>query len=131
MKSFPAVISALKQKAKRLKNESYALHFAYKDPRTPWQAKMIIIFTLGYLLSPIDLIPDFIPVIGYLDDLVIVPLLIAVSIRLIPNKVMEESRVKAAETPISLKKKWWMAAIFVLIWTGILYFLIKVFWLAK
>lgn len=131
MKSFREIISALKLKAKRLKEESYALHFAYKDPRTPWQAKAMIILTLCYLLSPIDLIPDFIPVLGYLDDLVIVPLLITLSIKLIPEKVMEESRIKAAETPFSLKKKWWMAIVFIIIWIIIIWILLNAFWFNK
>ncbi|MDE3183153.1 MAG: DUF1232 domain-containing protein [Bacteroidota bacterium] len=128
---FRAIISTLKLKAKRLKEESYALHFAYKDPRTPWQAKVMIILTLCYLLSPIDLIPDFIPVLGYLDDLIIVPLLITLSIKLIPDKVMEESRIKAAETPFSLKKKWWVAMVFIFIWLIIIWFLLNAFWFNK
>ncbi len=131
MKSFREIISVLKLKVKRLKEESYALHFAYKDPRTPWQAKAVIILTLCYLLSPIDLIPDFIPVLGYLDDLVIVPLLITLSIKLIPEKVMEESRIKAVEMPFSLKKKWWMAIVFIVIWIIIIWILLNAFWFNK
>lgn len=119
--------SILKQKAKPFKKESYALYFAYKDPRTPWPAKAMIIVTFGYFLSPIDLIPDFIPLLGYLDDLVIVPLLITLSIKLIPDDIMNKSRIKAAEASFSLKKKWWVATIFILIWIGIIYFLINAF----
>lgn len=131
MKSFQSILSALKQKVKHLEKESYALHFAYKDPRTPWWAKAMIIITLCYLLSPIDLIPDFIPVLGYLDDLIIVPLLITLSIKMIPDEVMEAGRIKAAETSISLKKKWWMAVIFILIWIAVTWFLLNTFWFNK
>lgn len=124
MKSISAIISALKQKAKRLKKEIAALYFAYKDSRTPWQAKGMILITLCYLLSPVDLIPDFIPVLGYLDDLVIIPLLITLSIKLIPKQVMAESRAKAAKTPLSLKKKWWVAVVFVIIWLAVIWILL-------
>ncbi|TAN13684.1 MAG: DUF1232 domain-containing protein [Chitinophagaceae bacterium] len=131
MKPFSGIISSFKQRANHLKKESYALHFAYKDPRTPWQAKAMIIITLCYLLSPIDFIPDFIPVVGYLDDLIIVPLLITLSIKMIPDEVMKSSRIKAAELTISLKKKWWMAVIFVIIWIAIILFLLNTFWFNK
>jgi len=81
--------------ARRLKREVLALSLAYRDPRTPWYARVVIICVVGYALSPIDLIPDAIPVLGYLDDLLLVPLGVALAIRLIPPRVLMESRVAA------------------------------------
>ena len=86
-----------KQRARQLKAQTYALYLAYRDPRTPWYARVIAAVVVGYAFSPIDLIPDFIPILGYLDDLVLVPLGIALALRMIPSEVMEESRAKAQE----------------------------------
>lgn len=86
-----------KQQAKLLKVEVYALYLAYRDPRVPWYARIFTACVVGYAFSPIDLIPDFIPVIGYLDDLVLIPLGIKVAISMIPANVMTESREKARE----------------------------------
>lgn len=84
-----------KARAQILKTEVYMLYLAYKDPRTPWYAKVFAAAVVGYAFSPIDLIPDFIPVLGYLDDLVIVPLGVVLAMKMIPSQVMEESRDKA------------------------------------
>jgi len=81
--------------ARRLKRDVYALYLAYRDPRVPPYARVVIICVVGYALSPIDLIPDAIPVLGYLDDLILVPLGVALAIRLIPPDVLAESRVAA------------------------------------
>jgi uncharacterized membrane protein YkvA (DUF1232 family) len=81
-----------------------AIYFAARDPRTPWYAKALALCVAGYALSPIDLIPDFVPVLGYLDDLVIVPLGILTVLRLIPPEIMAASRAAAAlcaERPVS------------------------------
>ena len=83
--------------ARALKRELYALYLASRDPRTPWYAKAAIAGVLAYALSPIDLIPDFIPVLGYLDDLVLLPAGVWVALRLIPPAVMAESRARAEE----------------------------------
>src|SRR4051812_611938 len=88
--------SALRDKARALKRETTALYFAVRDPRTPVFAKIIAGLVVAYALSPIDLIPDFIPVLGYLDDLILVPVGIAISLRLIPDEVLADSRLKAA-----------------------------------
>jgi uncharacterized membrane protein YkvA (DUF1232 family) len=106
--------------SRRLKSETYALYLAYRDPRVPWHAKLFAGLVLAYAFSPIDLIPDFIPVIGYLDDLVIVPAGVALALRMIPANVMEEAR-SAAEEAINLGKpvNWFMAAVIILIWLGI------------
>ena len=88
-------ITSLKEKAKQLKNDTYALYLAYKDPRVPWYAKAFTAVIVGYVLNPIDLIPDFIPVLGYLDDLIIVAAGISLSLKMIPKEILEERREKA------------------------------------
>lgn len=85
-----------RQWARPIKRDVHALYLAARDPRTPWYAKAVAIAVAGYALSPIDLIPDFIPVIGYLDDLIIVPLGILLAVRLIPVDIMAEHRATAA-----------------------------------
>lgn len=90
--------SAWKDRANRWKGELHALYLACRDPRTPWYAKAVAIAVIAYALSPMDLIPDFIPVVGHLDDLLIVPLGICLAIRLIPQSVLQETRQKARQT---------------------------------
>jgi uncharacterized membrane protein YkvA (DUF1232 family) len=87
----------LREKAKRIKRDCIALYFALRDHRTPWYAKWFIALVVGYALSPIDLIPDFIPVIGYLDDLIILPLGIWLALRMIPAAVIDDCRARALE----------------------------------
>lgn len=91
------VFERLKQKSRHLKIEIYALYLAYRDPRVPWYAKAFVALVVGYAFSPIDLIPDFIPVLGYLDDLVLIPLGVAVALKMIPEKVMEDCRIRSKE----------------------------------
>ncbi len=91
------MIVSWKQKARELKIQTYALFLAYGDPRVPWYAKGWIALIVAYAFSPIDLIPDFIPVLGYLDDLVILPLGVYLALKLIPAQVMEECRKKSKE----------------------------------
>ena len=86
----------LKARARSLKAEVVAFYFAAKDPRTPWYAKALVFFVVAHTLSPIDLIPDFIPVLGYLDDLIITPAGLWLAVRLIPAEVLAEARVTAA-----------------------------------
>jgi uncharacterized membrane protein YkvA (DUF1232 family) len=90
-------LEGLKLWAARLKREVYALYLAYRDPRVPWYAKVFAAVVVGYAFSPIDLIPDPTPVLGYLDDLVLVPLGVAVAVRMIPADVMAECRREAQE----------------------------------
>lgn len=124
------VIDQLKQRAKQLKSETEVLIIAYSDKRTPLSAKILIGLTAGYLLSPIDLIPDFIPVLGLLDDLIIVPLLISFSIKLIPKTVLIEAREKVNDNPRKTgKQNWIVGGIIILIWLTILYFLFV--WIRK
>ncbi|CAF0961306.1 unnamed protein product [Adineta steineri] len=119
------LIESLKAKVRRIKLESYTLVYCYQHEQCPWYAKLSIVITLGYLLSPIDLIPDFIPILGYLDDLILVPLLIILSIKLIPNHILEESREKAKQqlntTTKPKKTAWWFALLIVLFYVTIIY----------
>lgn len=91
-----SLMARLKAQAKSLKTDIYALYLAFRDPQTPWYAQAIAGLTLAMALSPIDLIPDFIPVLGYLDDLIIVPLGISLSVKLIPQDVMTRCREQAS-----------------------------------
>jgi len=110
----------LQIKAKSLKKQLTAVYYAYQDPKVKLLPKIIIAISIGYALSPIDLIPDFIPVIGYLDDLIIIPALISLAIKMIPKEVMDEARRKAEAEPLILKKNWLFATIFILIWVLLL-----------
>jgi len=94
-KVHPMAVDLWKQRARRLKRETYALYLAARDPRVPWYAKALAICVVGYALSPLDLIPDFIPVLGYLDDLILVPLGIALVLRFTPPQVLAECRERA------------------------------------
>jgi uncharacterized membrane protein YkvA (DUF1232 family) len=87
----------LREWARALKRETLALYFAARDPRTPWSAKLLAGFVVAYALSPIDLIPDFIPVLGYLDDLVLLPAGIWLALRFVPPQVLAEARRRADE----------------------------------
>ena len=98
-----ALIEQLRGRSRRLKAETLALYLAGRDPRTPWYAKLLVAGVVAYAFSPIDLIPDFIPVLGYIDDLVLVPLGIALAIKLIPETVMAECRARAQESTQSAK----------------------------
>lgn len=93
----------IKEWAVHLQKETYALYFAIQDPRTPWYAKLLAAFVVTHTLSPIDLIPDFIPVLGTLDDLIITPLGIWLSLKLIPEEVMLEARSTAESVIIDGK----------------------------
>jgi len=119
-------IESWKAKAKQLKTEIVALYLASKHPGTPWYAKVLAALIIGYALSPIDLIPDFIPVAGYLDDLIIIPAGIALLIKMIPRDVLEECRAKAQSDLLSNKSKNWVAAvIIVLIWLLAIYLVLS------
>jgi uncharacterized membrane protein YkvA (DUF1232 family) len=90
------VFDRLKDRARALKAEVITIYYAAKDPRTPWYAKVLVFFVVAHTLSPIDLIPDFIPVLGYLDDLIITPGGLWLAVKLIPPEVLAEARVTAA-----------------------------------
>ncbi len=116
-KKAPGLFDRWKRQARQLKTEGHALYLAYRDPRVPWYARLFAGIALGYLFSPIDLIPDFIPVIGFLDDLLLVPLLMLISRRLIPADILAEHRELARDRSASGKPTNWIAAVvIVLIW---------------
>jgi len=104
-----------KQRARKLKMEVYSLYFAYRDPRIPWYAKLFIAVVVAYAFSPIDLIPDFIPVLGYLDDLLLIPLGVTLAIKMIPDSIMDEAR-KKTQALNQKPKSWAGAALVVSIW---------------
>ncbi|MEW5870685.1 MAG: DUF1232 domain-containing protein [Chloroflexota bacterium] len=83
-----------KQAARLLKVEVYALYLAYRDARTPWYARILAACVVAYAFNPIDLIPDFVPILGYLDDLVLIPLGVKIALKLIPVEVMADSRAR-------------------------------------
>ncbi|MBS0502043.1 MAG: DUF1232 domain-containing protein [Proteobacteria bacterium] len=89
------ISTTLKAWAKRIKRDGVTLWFAGRHPRTPWHAKALGLFVVAYALSPIDLIPDFIPVLGYLDDVILLPVLIWLTVKLLPSKVLAECRIQA------------------------------------
>ena len=102
--------------AASLKKNTYALYLAAKDPRVPILAKVIIGLVVAYALSPIDLIPDFIPVLGYLDDLVLLPLGIWLALRLIPEPVWDECQTLAAKQLVNLPRNYRAAVVIVVVW---------------
>ena len=111
------MLGRTRQRARRLKAEVYALYLAYRDPRVPWYARLFAAGVVAYAFSPIDLIPDFIPVIGFLDDLILVPLGILLALRMIPPPVMAECRQRAAETLREGRPTNWLAAgVIIAIW---------------
>ena len=117
---------SLKEKAKQLKTDIPAVFLALKDKKTPWYAKVFAALTIAYALSPIDFIPDFIPVLGYLDDLIILPLLVALTVKFIPSDVFEVYREQAKDMWADGKpKKWYYAVPIILVWALILFLIVK------
>ena len=111
------LFAKLKEHANRLKVETYALYLAARDSRTPWYAKLIVAAIVAYALSSIDLIPDFVPVLGYLDDLIFIPLGITLAIKLIPDSILAECRTHAQETMQNGKPVSWVAGtVIIFIW---------------
>ena len=114
------MFDSFKAKAKKLKELTLVVYFAARDPRTPILVRIIALLIAAYALSPIDLIPDFIPIIGYLDDIILIPLGLALVVELTPDKVIEDSKIRAeqaATKPISYTA----AVIVILIWLVLLW----------
>jgi uncharacterized membrane protein YkvA (DUF1232 family) len=119
--------------ARTIKTDTHAVYLAARDPRVPWAAKVLAIAVAGYALSPIDLIPDFVPVLGYLDDLIIVPLGLWVVVAMIPPEVMAEYRIKAREAvrrPVSTAGMIavvaiWLAGALMMGWLGYRYWTLE------
>jgi uncharacterized membrane protein YkvA (DUF1232 family) len=111
------ILHIWKRGADQLRAETYAIYLAYKDPRVPWYAKLLIACVIGYVLSPIDLIPDFIPILGYVDDLILVPIGIALAIKIIPLDVLTDCRAKAHAAMAQKRPRNWVAAsVVIAIW---------------
>lgn len=118
------MMNKIKAWAKKLKRNIFVLYLAYKDERVPWYAKLFTACVVAYAFSPIDLIPDFIPVLGYLDDVIIIPLGIMLALKMIPNEVLSACEVNAEEMMKNGKPKNWVAGSFIiLIWS------ILIFWI--
>jgi uncharacterized membrane protein YkvA (DUF1232 family) len=122
------MFAKLKARAAALKREVYALYLAARDPRTPWYAKLFAGCVIAYALSPIDLIPDPIPVIGYLDDLILLPVGIYLVIKMIPEPVLVECRNRAQLSREQLPKNWTAAAIILILWFGGALVLLRYVW---
>ena len=115
-----SLLTHLKQQAQHLKTELVALYYVARDPSTPWYARLLIAAIVAYALSPIDLIPDFIPVLGYVDDLILLPLAIMLVIKLISADVLEKNRARARQSATHLQHRSWIAAIvIILIWLSL------------
>ncbi|MFJ8235313.1 YkvA family protein [Ureibacillus sp. NPDC094379] len=107
----------IKAWAKNLKQQTFVLYFAYKDDRVPWYAKVFTACVVAYAFSPIDLIPDFIPILGYLDDIILIPLGIMLALKMIPKNVIVECQIKAEERMNNGKpKNWIVGSLIVLLW---------------
>ncbi len=118
----------LKEKAKQLKIQVPAVFVALKTKQTPWYAKAFAALTVAYALSPIDLIPDFIPVLGYFDDLIILPLLVTLTVKCIPKEIWEQSLEKAKNMWENGKpKRWYYAVPIVFVWILIVFLIVKLF----
>lgn len=115
------LLATLRQRARALKADVLALFLAARHPRTPWYAKLFLAAIVAYALSPIDLIPDFIPVLGFVDDIILLPFAIALAVKLVPAEVMAECRAQAARSRPSVS---WMArfgaAFIVLLWVALI-----------
>jgi uncharacterized membrane protein YkvA (DUF1232 family) len=121
----------LKIWAAALKREVMALWFACRDPRTPWYARLLTMLIVAYALSPIDLIPDFIPVLGYLDELILLPVGIYLVLKLVPTEALADARARAQAWVDSRKPKprnWIAAAAIVLVWVAVLWAAFLLIW---
>lgn len=108
-------LESLKGRARSLQRDTLAVWYAAKDKRTPWYARILAVLVAAYALSPVDLVPDFIPVLGYLDDLILIPAGIALVLRLIPAVVMSDARIKA-DLSLAKPSTWWMTGLIILVW---------------
>ncbi|UCD10039.1 MAG: DUF1232 domain-containing protein [Dehalococcoidales bacterium] len=121
-------IDVLVLKARQLKNTIYILYLASRDPRVPLYVKILLLMIIAYALSPVDIVPDFIPLLGYIDDLVILPLGIYFVFKLIPEEVKSEYQRKAGTQLTGSNLRWVGLAIVILIWLLTAFWIIVVFW---
>lgn len=111
------MLDNLKNKARSMKQNLFVLYLSYRDPRVPWYAKVFAMLVVAYAFSPIDLIPDFIPILGYLDDIIIVPIGIILALKMIPEPVLLDCKAKADEIRKNGKPKNWITGtLFIAIW---------------
>lgn len=110
------IFSIWKQRARQLKKEAHTIYRAFRDPRVPWYARLLVIFVIGYAFSPIDLIPDFIPILGYLDDLILLPLGIALVLKMIPSEVLVKYREKGEDVTGNVPASWVAAGAIIVSW---------------
>ena len=125
--AMPAIIVKLKEKADHLNCCVRALYLAFKRKETSLAAKILIAFTVGYALSPIDLIPDFIPVLGYVDDLLLLPFLIFIAIKLIPAEIFAECKEEAKHQQDTKLKKWYYGIPIIVLWLAVILIIAKKF----
>ena len=118
-------LEKIKKKATSIKQEITALYFAYRDPRTPWYARAFSALVVAYFLSPIDLVPDFIPILGYLDDLILVPLGITMALKMIPPEILKDARNQAANPTINKRTSVFVTIAIVICWFLVIYFIIS------
>lgn len=122
-------LKSIKERAQKLKSDIPAVFLALKHRGTPWYAKALAAVTVGYALSPIDLIPDFIPVLGYLDDLLLLPALVWTVVKLIPKDVFDDCRKRAEGMWSDGKpKKWYYALPIAAVWLLIILLIVKAIW---
>jgi uncharacterized membrane protein YkvA (DUF1232 family) len=124
------ILDTWKNWSKKLKLQTYTLYYAYKDPMTPWYAKVLSAAVVAYAFSPIDLIPDFVPMLGYLDDLILIPLGIALAVKLIPKEIMIRCRQQAKERIDSKRPVNWIAggiiiAIWIMVFCAVVYIILR------
>ena len=116
----------LEERAKQLKTDIPAVFLTLKDKETPLNAKIFVGITVAYALSPVDLVPDFIPILGYLDDIILLPFLVALTIRFMPKDILERNRQRSVDLWEDGKpKKWYYAVPIILIWLLIIVLVVK------
>ncbi|MEF8682467.1 UNVERIFIED_CONTAM: YkvA family protein [Bacillus cereus] len=122
-----SIIQKMKKWARNLKKQILVLYLAYRDERVPWYAKLFTMLVVAYAFSPIDLIPDFIPILGYLDDLILVPLGVYLALKLIPKEVLEDCKRKVEERQtISKPKNWITGIIIITLWILVFVWAVKI-----
>lgn len=121
------MLARLKQWARNVRRDAYAVGLAARDPRVPWYAKLLAVVVAGYALSPLDLIPDFIPVVGFVDDVILVPLGIVLVVKLVPAEILEEHRANA-ERAIDLPKSRIGAVVMICLWIAAVSFSAWLVW---
>jgi len=116
------MFDSLKAQARQLKQDTLTVYFAARDPRTPLLVRALAVLVAAYALSPLDLIPDFIPIVGYLDDLILIPLGLALVVRLTPPEVMESARLRARQASIR-PASYPAAAFIIVVWLVVLWWI--------